>query len=390
MRFLLLGLVLLTWPARPARGQGSVTSWKPVAELLVRRMALKRGERVLLVGQAGEADSLVPVLRAAIAKAGGVDLGAVALRGSWPDAWATDFTRRLAAVSAGELAGVVDDVDLGVMLPGATPNDALYAALQERLRSGEGRTIHFHWAGAYQLDGTLFAPTPAVDSLYRRVLLSTNYNALSATQRAFERAMRAGEVRVTTPAGTDLRFSIGDRNVTRQDGDASAARTSRGRVLIDREVELPAGAIRVAPIESSVSGKIAFPPGVWGGEPVEGLVMNFVAGQLTTFDATTGRAGVERELAQGGTAARAFREFALGFNPLLAIRTDRGMTWIPYYGYGAGVARLSLGDNTELGGLVTGGYVRWNFFPDATVTVGTRVWVRAGRLQPRAGTRGRD
>lgn len=76
--------------------------------------------------------------------------------------------------------------------------------------------------------------------------------------------------------------------------------------------------------------------------------------------------------------ARAFREFALGFNPLLAV-PERN-PWIPYYGYGAGIVRLSLGDNSELGGTVTGGYVRWNFFTDTTVTVAGDVWVRDGRL----------
>ncbi len=54
-----------------------------------------------------------------------------------------------------------------------------------------------------------------------------------------------------------------------------------------------------------------------------------------------------------GTAGRAFREFALGFNPLLAVPERE--PWIPYYGYGAGVVRLSLGDNSELGGAVTAG-----------------------------------
>jgi hypothetical protein len=184
---------------------------------------------------------------------------------------------------------------------------------------------------------------------------------------------------VTTPAGTDITFRVGDRPVTKQDGDASAARAKLGRNLIDREVELPAGAIRVAPIEGSVNGRIAFPPGIWGGERAEGLVMHFTAGRLTDFTATTGTAGVERELAQAGDGGRSFREFALGFNPLLAI-PDSGERWIPYYGYGAGVVRLSLGDNTELGGKVTGGYVRWNFFTDATVVVGSDTWVKAGKL----------
>jgi hypothetical protein len=44
------------------------------------------------------------------------------------------------------------------------------------------------------------------------------------------------------------------------------------------------------------------------------------------------------------------------------------------------VVRLSLGDNSELGGRVGGGYVRWNFFVDATVRVGDQVWVEDGRL----------
>ena len=42
--------------------------------------------------------------------------------------------------------------------------------------------------------------------------------------------------------------------------------------------------------------------------------------------------------------------------------------------------RLSLGDNSELGGNVKGGYVRWNFFTDATVLVGDRTWVESGKL----------
>jgi hypothetical protein len=82
-----------------------------------------------------------------------------------------------------------------------------------------------------------------------------------------------------------------------------------------------------------------------------------------------------------GPAGRSFREFAMGMNPLLAV-PERG-PWIPYYGYGSGVVRLSLGDNTELGGNVGGGYVRWNFFTDLTVTVGDHVWVRSGRAADR-------
>jgi hypothetical protein len=190
--------------------------------------------------------------------------------------------------------------------------------------------------------------------------------------------MRDAEVRVTSPGGTDLRFRIGDRPVNVQDGDASASRAARGRTLIDREIELPAGAIRVAPIEESVEGVVAFPPSQWNHRPVEGLRLRFARGQVVEVTATAGREAVDAEMRRGGAAGRAFREFALGFNPLLAV-PEVG-PWIPYYGYGAGVVRLSLGDNAELGGAGGGGYVRWNFFTDTTVSVGSAVWVRDGRL----------
>ena len=80
-----------------------------------------------------------------------------------------------------------------------------------------------------------------MDSFYQRVLAETDYAALAVAQQGFEDAMRGATVRVTTPAGTDISFQIGDRPVTKQDGDASAMRATAARNLIDREVELPAG-----------------------------------------------------------------------------------------------------------------------------------------------------
>ena len=356
--------------------QSSRVNTSAIATVLVSRMQLQRGERVLLVAVRGRSDELIPVLRQRIAAAGGVDLGVLLAPGESQPAWATDFTRAAPADRAA-LASYLSTVDVAVMMPGA-PQPA-YGAMQDVLRTGKGRTIHFHWEGAYAMDGTVLPMTPEKELFYERVLLETEYAALGALQAQFERDVRTAPVRVTTPAGTDITFRIGDRPVTKQDGNASAARARLGRNLIDREFELPAGAVRTAPLESTVNGQIAFPPGVWGGERVEGLVMSLTNGRVTDWTATTGRAGVERELAQAGDAGRSFREFALGFNPLLAI-PESGERWIPYYGYGAGVVRLSLGDNSELGGNVGGGYVRWNFFTDATVTVGNTTWVSGGKM----------
>jgi hypothetical protein len=313
-----------------------------------------------------------------VTAAGALDLGVTSITDTAPPAWTTDFTRSLAGLEEEALVDALSSVDLGIMMPGPQPTDAVYAALQEVLRRGTGRTIHFHWEGAYALDGSLLTPNAEIDAFYQRSLLETDYAALGAMQRRFADALRTGTVRVTTPAGTDIRFRVGERPVTRQDGDASAARAAAARNLIDREIEVPAGAIRVAPLEETVEGTIVFPTTVWLQEPVEGLTMTFAGGKAVDITADTGLPDVEAVIQRYGDVVRSFREFALGFNPTLSIPETE--PWIPYYGYGDAVVRLSLGDNSELGGNVTGGFVRWNFFPDATVTIGDVVWVRNGRL----------
>jgi hypothetical protein len=254
--------------------------------------------------------------------------------------------------------------------------------MQDWLKEGRGRTVHFHWVengSAYPIAGQPLPPRFEIDALYQRALLETDYAALAAAERAFAQALAGGEVHITSASGTDLRFRAGRRPINLQDGDASASRAAQARTLIDREIELPAGAVRVAPLEETVEGVVVFPPSQWDGRPVEGLKLHFSHGRVDAVTAASGRDAAEAEMNAAGDAGRNFREFALGMNPSLAV-PERG-PWIPYYGYGSGVVRLSLGDNTELGGNVGGGYVRWNFFTDLTVTIGDRVWVRSGRAE---------
>jgi Thermophilic metalloprotease (M29) len=357
--------------------------WEAMAKRIVQQLAFEPGETFLAVAHPGTFDELIPHLRYEVMKAGAADLGVIDVLGApvpseWNESVLLDGSRKARV----ELKGMLEGVDASIMLPGANPGQPVYAAIQDLLREGKGRTVHFHWLdnnSAFPLPGQPLPPPHEIESVYQRALLETDYSALAALQRELEAAMRAGEVHVTTPAGTDLRFRIGSRVVNFQDGDASRARADKGVVLIDREIELPAGAIRVAPLEETVQGTIVFPPSQWSGRPVQGLRLSIAGGKVTSIDANGGREWAEREIDSAGEAGRSFREFALGLNPLLAVPDER--PWIPYYGYGAGVVRLSLGDNSELGGKVTGGYVRWNFFTDATVVVNGETWVENGKLK---------
>jgi hypothetical protein len=356
--------------------------WEKMARVIVERLALEPGETFLAVAHPGMFEELIPHLRYEVMKAGGSDLGVIDVLAQPAPA---DFSESVLADGGkrarADLVAMLRDVDASIMLPGANPGQPVYAAIQDLLRDGRGRTIHFHWlenGSAFPIPGQPLPARHAIEAFYQRALLETDYRGIAEKQRRFEQAMRLGEVRVTTKTGTDIRFRIGDRPVNFQDGDASAARAAKGVVLIDREIELPAGAIRVAPIEESVQGSIVFAVSQWSGRPVEGLKLQFAGGKVTSLEAISGKEWAEKEMSSAGSAGRSFREFALGLNPLLAVPDQS--PWIPYYGYGAGVVRLSLGDNSELGGNVTGGYVRWNFFTDTTVTVNGETWVSEGKL----------
>jgi hypothetical protein len=359
--------------------------WEAMARRIVQQLSFEPGETFLAVAHPGTFDELIPHLRYEAMRAGAIDLGVIDVLGApAPAAWSESVLLEGGRKARSELKAMLEGVDASIMLPGANPGQPVYAAIQDLLREGRGRTVHFHWLdnnSAFPLPGQPLPSRHEIESVYQRALLETDYRALAERQRELERAMRAGEVRVTTPAGTDLRFRIGSRVVNFQDGDASRARADKGVVLIDREIELPAGAIRVAPLEETVQGAIAFPPSQWSGRPVLGLKLGIVDGKVVSMEASEGKEWAEREIDGAGEAGRSFREFALGLNPLLAVPDER--PWIPYYGYGAGVVRLSLGDNSELGGKVTGGYVRWNFFTDATVVVNGETWVENGKLSPR-------
>ena len=356
----------------------SFPNWEAIADKLLERSDLVKEEKVVLIAKPGEFDPLIELLAEKINKTGAIYLGTFSVNSSVkPVKWETDFIRKAKGKTKEDLTDYLVQVDLGIMMPGASPSDVEYASMQDVLRRDKGRTIHFHWSGAYNLSGEAIEIDNIKNEYYQKVFLETDYIKLGKIQRSFEDDIRNKWIKISTPRGTNIKFKIGNRPVTKQDGNASSKREKQLN-LIDREIELPSGAIRVAPIEETVEGTIAFPNSIWSGKKVEGLVLTFDSGKVINIESSTGKEAVKTELDSAGEAGYSFREFALGFNPLLAIPEEN--PWIPYYGYGAGVVRLSLGDNSELGGNVKGGYVRWNFFTNATVKVGDDIWVKGGKF----------
>jgi len=329
--------------------------WSDMARRIGSALQVERGERVMLRFDPQTMRELEPEVARQL-RAAGADVE------SHPFGPIDDFPRKLA------------NTDVYVWLPAgptaATPPDQMSALVEWIDARQDRRELHFHWVdGTRDADGLPVPHTPAYDRVYLDAL-DIDYAAMAARMDEAIARLRGGEARVTTPAGTDVRFRVGDRPFNRQTGDASKANARKGRIRIDRHTELPAGVLRVAPIETSVHGVIVLPSARFGGVRATDVRLVIRAGVVTESSASNGAEAVKAFLASEPGASR-FREFAIGFNPKLTI--PAGEQALPYYGYGAGVVRMSLGDNNELGGTVRGGGVRWLFFPDATVVAGGAV-----------------
>jgi hypothetical protein len=185
-------------------------------------------------------------------------------------------------------------------------------------------------------------------------------------------------VHITSRGGTDLRFRAGDRPANLQDGDASAGARGAGQVLIDKEIELPAGAFASRRSRTRSKASIAFPPSQWDGAPVEDSKLRFRRGASSRSPRRSGKEAVEPRCARPATPARVPRDRA-GIQPaarrararavdsLLRLRRRRRPA----------VARRQHGAWRR--GRRPAAYVRWNFFTDLTVTVGDTDWVRNGK-----------
>jgi hypothetical protein len=339
------------------------------ARKIAEALQLGPGESVLIKIDTGIFTSLVRPLQNVI-RASGAHISGVIL--------AEDVTTSTDE-ELSSLRKLFDNADVFIWLPelhqGNRPAHA--RALNEWLDAKRGRAVHFHWnSGSYPIGFTELPSQDFIDRIYLAALDVSPRELEREHQKAIP-ILRSGPVRVTTPDGTDISFEVGDRSFCSQIGDASRERMKSARNRIDRDIELPAGVLRVAPIETSANGSVFLP--VWRPVMTEGrnLMLRFARGHVAIQGVNADK--IDQELTAAGGDSRMFREFALGFNPALKVLPEA--PFIAYYGYGSGIVRLSLGDNEEMGGANRGGGVYWNFLHNATVTVGDYTLVKDGRLQ---------
>jgi hypothetical protein len=144
----------------------------------------------------------------------------------------------------------------------------------------------------------------------------------------------------------------------------------------DREEELPAGVLRTTDLEGTSGMFVGYASFDTRSAILKATLTN---GRVTRLESIRDGEALVAEWRLATGAKDLPGEFVIGANPALTPMLGSG--FMPYYGYGAGVIRLALGDNWESGGRnrSSNGEVLM-FLPGATLTAGGQELIRRGEL----------
>lgn len=334
---MVLGLCAMVQSVSVAqRSAESGVDYTRLADIVVNRTwKLAPGEHVVVFADQAFDRGMGEPLRKAIRKAGGVveeiaaptsaSVNAMtpADRAARDEKWKKIFARSSGAIWLRTDLSAVED-----------------RPFERLVESSNVRSIHFHW----------FLPpdagdVPVVEKMYEAAIHVPP--ALIAKRIAkVESALVGKKVHVTAPNGTDLTFVIpANAWVHRNTGDASAAKVANARSVRDREEELPGSVFRTTDITSATGVFVGYASFDMR-SPL--LKATFANGKVTHLESVHGADEIVRGWKAASGAKDLPGEFVVGTNPHLEAVLPSG--FMPYFGYGAGVVRLAIGDNWESGG----------------------------------------
>jgi hypothetical protein len=360
-------LLALLCPLASSAQSVETIDYAALANIVVQRAwHLAPGERVVVFWDRGSDRGMAAPLQAAIKRAGGfveeIEAPTTASVRDLSDAQRAERNQRWAVIFARSQAAI--------WLP--SPLDAVDDQPFEHLVSGSNvRSIHFHW---------FLPPDPPdvalVEAMYAQAI-AVPQDLIGARIAAVETAIRGRKLHVTAVNGTDVTFTIPkDAWIHRNTGLASREKVSGARSVRDREEELPASVLRTTDMrdmDGTFVGYVSFDT------RSTLLRATFAHNKMVRLQSVRGGDDVLVKWRAAIGDKNIPGEFVVSTNPKLAAVLPSG--FMPYYGYGAGVVRLSVGDNWESGGKnrSSNGELLM-FLPGATVTAAGRTLIESGQL----------
>jgi leucyl aminopeptidase (aminopeptidase T) len=283
------------------------------------------------------------------------------------------------------------EVDVWIGLPGIENPPQVFGDIpQERFALGAASNQMFNdMLNSTPLRGVFISYPSEVDAkqnglpyeTYAKMqwgAINADYAAISRASKALAAKLRgAKKVRISSPAGTDVVFSMGDRPVFIDDGIVTPEE-SKSKLFLERWTTLPGGQVFAAVNETSAKGKVVVQKTRCQFKPMTGVEFTVQDGDIQNFKADANGSCYEEAIAPYEGPATRLGSFSIGLNPQLKVMENGGADYRPINA--AGMVWLNFGDNQLLSGAnkTTGGFG----FPvtNATVTVDGAVVVRDGAL----------
>jgi hypothetical protein len=356
----LCALVLLltsatTISVNGAADQESSPDWPKLAKQIVRTdLRLEPGERVILQYLPGKNPLLIEALRDEITLADGI----ISAELVWPSPAMGKYLDELSPAQKLQRVAAEDVVyrelfahsDVYLWLDESGFEDLVPRRFEHLIADSHVRAIHSHWV----------EPPDAKDHdrvwrMYERAI-ELDPRDIDARLTPLEMRLRGAHLRLTSADGANLTFDISqDAWFHHNTGEASRAKVATARSVRDREEELPAGVLRTTAV-SGANGKLVAT--VFSASKTDAVEVTFRQGVIVNVEP---RGGNGNEFAKWFRETKGDRdrvsELVIGTNPLLPILPSGFM---PYYGYGAGIIRIAVGENWESGGpLRTSDHQEW-------------------------------
>jgi leucyl aminopeptidase (aminopeptidase T) len=191
--------------------------------------------------------------------------------------------------------------------------------------------------------GARIATLPGImPETMERALLVDHDEIRALTARVADRIRGGSTARVTTPAGTDISFSIAGRAVDEDNGLVHEAGMTN----------LPAGEAYLAPVEGSGNGVIMVDGSMGDSGVIDGAIRITVEdGFATDISGHPYAPTLARAMDEAGPEARNLAELGIGTNPAATlcgnILEDEKIL---------GTVHLAFGDNKSMGGNVSAPY----------------------------------
>lgn len=374
--------------------------WEAIARTVVRRiLAVQRAERVIISADPYYGGAPLEAVRCEVQRAGALELATIL---HWSPA-----VGGMRLPNGRHPDPGLDRAETAAMKQLFSCADVFILLMNDRRRAYRtvatsqsdevvnewpgGRAAHLHWFQDPRYPDPSHPVNLAHDRVNEKAIVELDYEWMRRMMERMVEMVRGRELRLTDNAGTDLRFRAGVRFHTNY-GDASRERMARFTSGRDREEEVPVGSFRFIPEPGSAQGRVVFPSRKDGeamalGRGFEvhpftsaGLAFEFRDGKAVSVE--TG--GDQQALAKAWAAETGDKdvlgEVILGCNPLL--NEVPGSSFLPHYGFGAGVVRLILGDNILSGGSFRSTFHRWLTWNDASLEVEGRPLIEQGRQIP--------